>query len=104
MISKDYSAHGQIQRGEEHGSGPPLKNHKNKGFPIKTGPDRLKNHKANKPASNVGPSSFAVDDPLIVVFGPLIVVFGPLIVVFGPLIVVFCPLIVVFGSFLPSSN
>ena len=39
------------------GSGPPLKNHKNIGFFSKTGPDPLKNHKAAKPAFNVGPSS-----------------------------------------------
>ena len=36
---------------------PPLKNHKNKGFLSNTGPDRLKHHKATKPALIVGPSS-----------------------------------------------
>ena len=59
----------------------PLKNHKNKGFLTKTGPDRLKNHKATKPAFIVGSSAaqlaehylmanrWRVDDrPLIVVF------------------------------------
>ena len=35
----------------------PLKNHKNIGFNINTGPDPLKKHKATKPAFNVGPSS-----------------------------------------------
>ena len=35
---------------------PPMKNHKNIGFPRKTGPDPLKNYKATKPAFNVGPS------------------------------------------------
>ena len=39
------------------GSGPPLKNHKNIGFPCNTGQDPLKNYKATKPAFNVGPSS-----------------------------------------------
>ena len=32
-----------------------LKNHKNIGFLSNTGPDYLKNHKATKPALNVGP-------------------------------------------------
>ena len=41
--------HARIQRG--------LKNHKNKGFLGNNGPDPLKNHKATKPAFNVGPSS-----------------------------------------------
>ena len=42
----------------EEGTGgpdPPLKNHK-KGFLSNTGPDPLKNHRATKPAFNVGPS------------------------------------------------
>ena len=34
---------------------PPLKNHKNIGFLSNTGLDRLNNHKAAKPAFNVGP-------------------------------------------------
>ena len=34
---------------------PPLKNHKNLGFLSNTGSDLLKNHKATKPAFNVGP-------------------------------------------------
>ena len=38
-------------------SGPPLKNYKNIGFLSNAGPDSLKNHKATKPAFNVGPSS-----------------------------------------------
>ena len=46
----------QIQRGA---GGPisPLENHKNIGFLSNTGPDPLKNHKATKPAFNVGLSS-----------------------------------------------
>ena len=48
--------HVRIQRGDR-GSGPSLKNHKNIGFLSNTGPDPLKNHKATKPAFNVGPSS-----------------------------------------------
>ena len=39
------------------GSGPPSKNTINIGFLGKTGPDPLKNHKATKPAFNVGASS-----------------------------------------------
>ena len=35
-------------------SGPPKK-HKNLGFLSNTGPDPLKNHKATKPAFNIGP-------------------------------------------------
>ena len=34
----------------------PLKNHKNIGFRCNTGPDPLIDHKATKPAFNVGPS------------------------------------------------
>ena len=47
-----------IQRGGG-GSRPllPLKNHKNMGFLSNTGPDPQKNHKAIKPAFNVGPTS-----------------------------------------------
>ena len=53
-----------------------LTNHKNIGFLSNTGPDPLKNHKANKPAFNFGPLSTrqrnafrwqADDRPLIVV-------------------------------------
>ena len=43
--------------GEDRGSGPPLKNYKNIGFLSDTGLDHLKNHKATKPAFNVGPTS-----------------------------------------------
>ena len=44
-----------IQRGER---GPdPLKNHQNIGFLSNTGQDRLKNHKAAKPAFNAWPST-----------------------------------------------
>ena len=40
-----------------HGPHSPLKNHKKIGFLSNTGPDLLKNHKATKPAFNVGPLS-----------------------------------------------
>ena len=39
------------------GRTPSLENHKSIGFLGKTGPDPMKNHKATKPAFNVGPSS-----------------------------------------------
>ena len=50
----------------------PIENHKNVGILSNTGPDLLKNHKATKPAFNVGPPSAqrnAKDGPLILVFG-----------------------------------
>ena len=52
----------RIQRGGGGGRGSrphrtPLKNHNHIGFICNTGPDPLKNHKATKPAFNVGPSS-----------------------------------------------
>ena len=53
----------RIQRGGGGGGGggagldPHLKNCKNIGFLRKTGLDPLKNHKATKPAFNVGPPS-----------------------------------------------
>ena len=56
---KSEIPHKRIQRGGGAG-GPdplPLKNHRNIGFPCYSGPDPLKNHKATKPAFNVGPSS-----------------------------------------------
>ena len=40
--------------GSRGGSGLPLKNHKNIGFSSNTGLDPRKNHKATKPAFNVG--------------------------------------------------
>ena len=43
--------------GATGGPDPPLKNHKNIGFLCNTCLDPLKNHKATKPAFNVGPSS-----------------------------------------------
>ena len=53
--------HEWIQRGGGVGPGgqdpPPLKNHKNIGFLSNTGSDPLENHKATKPAFNVGPPS-----------------------------------------------
>ena len=50
----------RLSRGGGQGVVPPphthtLKNHKNIGFLSNTGPDPLKNHKATKPAFNVGP-------------------------------------------------
>ena len=53
-----------VQTGLMHGSRggdrgldpPPLKNHKNIGFPSNTGSNPLKNHKVTKPVFNVGPS------------------------------------------------
>ena len=57
--------------GMDRGSGPPEK-HKNIGFLSNTGSVPLKNHKATKPAFNVGPLSSswrAHDGSLIVVFG-----------------------------------
>ena len=47
--------HAQIQRGDR-GSGP-LKNYKNVGLPSNMGTDSLANHKATKPAFNVGQST-----------------------------------------------
>ena len=47
---------GRIQSGGQ-GVRTPRKNHKNLGFLSNTGPDLLKNHKATKPAFNVGPLS-----------------------------------------------
>ena len=41
---------------------PPEKS-QNIGFPSNTGPDPLKNHKATKPAFNVGPPSAASETP-----------------------------------------
>ena len=51
---KLHTASPDQERGQ--GSGPPLKNHKNIGFLSNTSPYPLKNHKAPKPAFNVGPS------------------------------------------------
>ena len=52
---------------------PPLKNHKNIGFPSNTGPDPLKNHKVTKPTFNVGPSSARQRNADV---GPLMVIIG----------------------------
>ena len=43
-----FTMRGSIQRGDL-GSGPPLKNHKNKGFLCNNGPDPLKNQIATEP-------------------------------------------------------
>ena len=42
-----------------------LKNHKNIGFQSNTGPDPMTNHKAIKPAFNVGPSSVRQQNALL---------------------------------------
>ena len=59
---------------------PPLKNHKNIGFPSNNDLDPLKNHKTTEPAFNVGPSSARQRNSITMAFcwraddGPLIVV------------------------------
>ena len=69
-------------RGEDRGSGPPLKNHKHIGFLGNTGPDPLKTHKAANTAFNVGPSSAHQRNAIYMLFrwraddGPLLVLFG----------------------------
>ena len=69
----------------ERGTGvrtPLPENHKHILFPSNTGPDPLKNHKATKPAFNVGPSSACKRNAIEMTFrwradgGPHIVVFG----------------------------
>ena len=63
------------------GVGTPLENHKNIGFLSNTGPDSFKNHKATKPAFNVGLSLARQRNAIEMAFrwraddGPLIVVF-----------------------------
>ena len=63
------------------GSGPP-KYHTNLGFLSNSSPDPLNNHKATKPAFNVGPSLARQRNALEMAFrwraddGPLLVVFG----------------------------
>ena len=64
------------------GSGPLLKNHKTIGLLCNTGLDHLKNHKASKPAFNVGPSSARKRNAISMAFrwrandGPIKAVFG----------------------------
>ena len=59
----------------------PLKNHKNIGFLSNTGLDPLSNHKANKPAFNVGSPLALQQNAIYMAFccwaddGPLTVVF-----------------------------
>ena len=53
LLALILSCHGRIQRGGQ-GVRTPLKNHRNLGFISNTGPDLRKNHKATKPAFNVG--------------------------------------------------
>ena len=60
LLALILGCHGRIQRGRTRVGTPPpppLKNHKKLGFQSNTGPDLLKNHKATKPAFNVGPLS-----------------------------------------------
>ena len=54
--------HARIQRGDQRFS-TTLENRKAIGFLSNTGPDPLENHKATKPAFNVGPSSPANETP-----------------------------------------
>ena len=61
LISVDVSREAKVYMGGSRGGDkvwtpPPLKNHKNIGLLCNTGPDLMKNHKATKPAFNVGPS------------------------------------------------
>ena len=56
-ITEVFIMRGSIEGGGGQGVRTPLENHKNIGFLSNTGPDPLKNHKATKPAFNVGPSS-----------------------------------------------
>ena len=73
---------GGSRGGGDRGSGPPLKNHKNKGFLSNTGPEPLKNHKATNPASNVRQLSASQRNAIQMAFrwrandGPQIAVFG----------------------------
>ena len=52
-----HCKHAQVQRGEEVPDPHPLENTKAIGFLWYTVPEPVGNHKATKPASNVGPSS-----------------------------------------------
>ena len=76
------SIHGQMQRGGGHGVSTPPENSQKIGFLSCTGPDPLKNHKATKPAFNVGPSSARQRNAIEMAFhwqvedGPFIVIFG----------------------------
>ena len=70
-------------RGRQGVGAPPEKS-QNIGFLSKTGPDRLNNHKATKPAFNVGPSSASQRNPIYMAGfaggshdGTFLVVFGP---------------------------
>ena len=69
-------------RGGAESPDPPLKNHKNIGFLCITGLDPLENHKATKPAFNVGPASACERKAISMAFrwrahgGPFIAIFG----------------------------
>ena len=71
------------KRGEGTGVRTTPENHKNIGFLSNTGLDRLKDHKAAKPAFNGGPSSARQRNAVLMAFrwravdGPLIVVLDP---------------------------
>ena len=60
-----FVAAGPVWGGGDRGSGLSLKNHKNIGVQSNTGPDPLKNHKAFKPAFNVGSTSARSKAPFI---------------------------------------
>ena len=79
LIWNESYIHTRIQRGRGQGvqtlpSPHPWKITKLQGSLSNTGPDTLENHKATKPAFNVGPSlarqqSISKDGPFLVVFG-----------------------------------
>ena len=78
---ESFQCHGWIQR-RGQGVWAPLKNHKNIGFLWNTSQHPLKNHKATKPAFNVGPSLARQRNAISMAFpwwaddGPFIAVFG----------------------------
>ena len=89
--------HRQIHRGI-WGPDPPEKSQKYRVF-CKSGPDPLKNHKATKPAFNVGPSSAHQQNAISMAFHwPIYSGIGPFIVVLDDGL-----FIAVFGSAIPSS-
>ena len=75
-----HGSRGGRQGGLEHP--PPLENYKAIGFLSNTGSDPLENHKATKPAINVGPLSAHQGKNALMAFrwrandGPFLVVFG----------------------------
>ena len=83
LCTLNYTFYNGGSRGGTGGPDPPpLKNHKNIGFPCNAGPDPLINHKATKPAFNDGPSSACQRSAIYMAFRWLANV-GPFIAVFG---------------------